>query len=233
MRSPSGSGFSPTSSSPPPRSTAELAKQAATVDQLTGGRLTLGLGVGWRPTDFELTDRDFHERGRRFDEQLQDLQRAWAGEALAEGTRPVSPPTVQQPGIPLIIGGVAEASFRRVAQFGSGWTAGGLPPDAVAGMIEKAQSAWEEAGREGRPRIVALAYFSLGDTLETSRRYVLDYYGLMGDEVAEMIAGSVLRSPEAIKGAVEAFANAGVDELILDPTVPDPDQVDLLTNVVF
>jgi alkanesulfonate monooxygenase SsuD/methylene tetrahydromethanopterin reductase-like flavin-dependent oxidoreductase (luciferase family) len=217
----------------PARSTAELAKQAATVDQLTGGRLALGLGVGWRASDYQLTGRNFHDRGRRFDEQLRDLQRAWSGEALIDGTRPVAPPLVQQSGIPLILGGNTEASFRRVAQFGSGWTAGGLPPDAVAGIVQQVRSAWNQAGRDGEPRIVALAYFGLGDTLEESRRYLLDYYAPIGNEVAEMIAGSALRSPEAITGAVDAFAQAGVDELILDPTVSHPGQVDLLAEVVF
>ena len=76
----------------PARSAAELAKQAATVDQLTGGRLTLGLGIGWRATDYQLTGKDFHDRGERFDEQLRALQRAWAGEPLADDTRPVGPP---------------------------------------------------------------------------------------------------------------------------------------------
>lgn len=217
----------------PARSTAELAKQAASVDQLTGGRLTLGLGIGWRETDYQLTGRDFHTRAQAFDQQLRDLARAWAGEPLADGTRPVGPPPVQQPGIPLMIGGTAEASFRRAAEFGTGWTSGGLPPDAVAGMIQQAQSAWSEAGREGKPRIVALAYFSLGATEAPSREYLLDYYRPAGDEMAEMVAGSALRSEEAITGAVSAFADVGVDELILDPTVPDPDQVDQLAAVVF
>jgi len=134
----------------PARSTAELAKQAATVDQLTGGRLTLGLGVGWRATDYQLTGRDFDDRGRRFDQQLRDLRRAWAGEPLADGTRAVGPPPVQQPGAPLVIGGMADASIRRVAEFGSGWTGGGLPPDAVGAMAARVQTAWSEAGREGR-----------------------------------------------------------------------------------
>jgi alkanesulfonate monooxygenase SsuD/methylene tetrahydromethanopterin reductase-like flavin-dependent oxidoreductase (luciferase family) len=217
----------------PARSTAELAKQAITVDQLTGGRLTLGLGIGWRATDYQLTGRDFGTRGERFDEQLRELQKAWAGEPLAEGTREVGPRPVQQPGVPLVIGGNADASFRRVAEFAEGWTAGGLPPDMVAGMVEKARAAWSERGREGRPRIVALAYFSLGDTEEASRGYLLDYYQLMGSETAEMIAGSALRSAEAITGAVGAFADVGVDELILDPTVPDPEQVDMLAEIVL
>jgi alkanesulfonate monooxygenase SsuD/methylene tetrahydromethanopterin reductase-like flavin-dependent oxidoreductase (luciferase family) len=135
--------------------------------------------------------------------------------------------------VPLLIGGTADASIRRVVQFAEGWTAGGLPPDAVAAMAERIQSAWTEGGRAGRAKIVALAYFSLGDTEEASRRYVLDYYGIMGNEVAEMIAGSVLRSAEAITGAIDAYAAAGVDEFILDPTVADPAQVDALAEVAF
>lgn len=135
--------------------------------------------------------------------------------------------------MPLILGGTADASVRRVVEFADGWTAGGLPPDAVAGMSERIQSVWSGAGREGRARIVALAYFSLGDTLEESRSYLLDYYAPAGNEMAEMVAGSALRSEESIKGAVEAYAGAGVDELILDPTVADPEQVRMLADVVL
>ena len=140
---------------------------------------------------------------------------------------------MQQPGVPLLIGGMVDATIRRVVDFGVGWTAGGAPPEYVAPMVEKVKTAWKEAGRDGTPRIVALAYFSLGDTEEDSRRYLLDYYQPMGSDTAEMIAGSALRSPEAIRGAVDAFAQVGVDEFILDPTVSDPGQVDLLTEVVF
>lgn len=217
----------------PARSAAELAKQAATVDQLTNGRLTLGLAIGWRSTDYELTDRDFKSRGKRFDEQLRDLRKAWAGEALIEGTKPVGPPTVQKPSIPLLLGGMSEESIRRAAEFGVGWTAGGLPPDAVAGLVEKVRAAWSEAGREGQPKITALAYYALGDVEDASRAYLLDYYGPMGESAAEMIAGSALRSADAIKGAIDAYANVGVDEFVLDPTVSDPDQVDRLAEVAF
>ncbi|MBW3576920.1 MAG: LLM class flavin-dependent oxidoreductase [Actinobacteria bacterium] len=217
----------------PARSTAELAKQAASVDQLTGGRLTLGVAIGWRATDYELTGRDFDNRGPRFDQQLRELQTAWAGEPLAEGTRPVGPAPVQQPGVPLLIGGTADATIQRVVEFGIGWTAGGMPPDAVGATAEKVRSAWNEAGRDGQARIVALAYFSLGDTVEESRRNLLDYYEPMGSDTAEMIADSALRSAEAITGAIDAYARAGVNELILDPTVSQPEQVDLLAETVL
>lgn len=217
----------------PARSTAELAKQAATVDQLTGGRLTLGLGVGWRQSDYTLTGRDFSKRGATFEQQLKDLQRALSGEAIEPDTRPVSPPSVQSP-IPVLVGGTTDAAVRRAVTLNAqGWTAGGLPPDAVAGFAGKVRDAWQEAGREGSPRIVALVYYGLGDTEEASRAYLQDYYAPMGSDVADMIAGSALRSADAVKGAMQAYEEAGVDELILDPTVSRPEQVDLLADIAL
>jgi alkanesulfonate monooxygenase SsuD/methylene tetrahydromethanopterin reductase-like flavin-dependent oxidoreductase (luciferase family) len=126
-----------------------------------------------------------------------------------------------------------DASIRRVVEFGIGWTAGGLPPAAVGAMADRVHTAWTETGREGRARIVALTYFSLGDAAEASKRYLLDYYAPMGDATADIIAGNALRSSDAITGAIEAYDAVGVDELILDPTVADPEQVDLLADVVF
>ena len=216
----------------PARSAAELAKQAATVDQLTGGRLTLGLGVGWREADLLLTGRDFHHRGELFDALLGDLNKAWAGEILQPGTRQVGPPPVQQP-IPLLIGGTSESTVRRVVQHASGWTAGGMPPDAVAGFAEKVRAAWKDAGRDGAPRICALVYFGLGDTEEQSRQSLLHYYEPAGPDMANTVADHALRSADAIRGAVQAFEAAGVDELFFDPSVPDASQVDLLAEIVL
>jgi alkanesulfonate monooxygenase SsuD/methylene tetrahydromethanopterin reductase-like flavin-dependent oxidoreductase (luciferase family) len=216
----------------PTRSTAELAKQAASVQELTGGRLTLGLAPGGREDDFRLTGREFAGRGRVFDQQLADLRRAFAGEPLLEGSRPVVPDAATG-GVPILIGGTSDASIRRTVEFGVGWTAGGAPPQAVAPFVERVRDAWRAAGREGTPRIVALNYFSLGDTEEQSRGYLRDYYGIFGPETAEMIASSAHRSPEAVREAIEAFAAVGVDELILDPTVPDLAQVDLLAEAAL
>ncbi len=100
-------------------------------------------------------------------------------------------------------------------------------------MRPRVRTAWRDAGREGSPRIVALNYFGLGDTEEQSRHYLLDYYGFLGPEMAGMIAGSAHRSPEAVRDVISAFEAAGVDELILDPTVGDPAQVDLLAEAAL
>ena len=216
----------------PARSTAELAKQAATVQQLTDGRLTLGLGVGGRADDFALTGRAFHDRGRLFDHQLTELRRAFAGEPLVDGSEPVVPEAATG-GVPILIGGTSDAAVRRTVEFGVGWTAGGVPPQMVAPFVERIRAAWRDAGREGSARIVALNYFSLGDTAERSRAYLRDYYAFTGPEIAEMIAGGAHRSPEAIREAVAGFAEVGADELVLDPTISDPAQVDLLAEAVF
>jgi len=216
----------------PTRSTAELAKQAATVQQLTGGRLTLGLGVGGREDDYRLTGRDFAARGRLFDQQLSDLQRAFAGKPLLDGAAPVVPDAATG-GVPILVGGAADAAVRRTVDFGVGWTAGGLPPQMIAPFVERVRAAWRNAGRQGAPRIVALNYFGLGDTEAQSRGYLLDYYRFLGPEMAEMIAGGAHRSPDAIRGVIAAFEGAGVDELILDPTVGDPAQVDLLARIAL
>jgi alkanesulfonate monooxygenase SsuD/methylene tetrahydromethanopterin reductase-like flavin-dependent oxidoreductase (luciferase family) len=217
----------------PTRSAAELAKQAATVDQISGGRLTLGLAVGWREADYRLTGRDFPSRGRAFEQQLRDVRTAWRGEPMLEGTREVAPPLMQQDGVPILLGGLSEATFRRAADFADGWTAGGSPPEVTAQAVQRMRAAWEAAGRDGAPRIAQLVYFSLGGTEQASRSYLLDYYEPFGDDVAEMIAGSARRSPDAIHVAVQAYRDVGVDELYFDPTVADPSQVDLLAEVVL
>lgn len=215
----------------PARSAAELAKQAASVDQLSDGRLTLGLGVGWRATDYQLTGRDFANRGEAFDAQLREIHAAWRGEPLAEGTRPVSPKPTRAEGVPVLIGGTTEAAIRRAVEFGVGWTAGGMPPDAAKAFADRVRAAWQEAGRSDSPRFVALLYFGFGSE-ERSRAYIHDYYGPAGAETATMIADSVLRDPQTIAQTVRAFDDAGFDELVLDPTLPEPEQVDRLADAV-
>ncbi len=135
--------------------------------------------------------------------------------------------------VPILIGGSTEAAIRRTVEFGAGWTGGGAPPQMIAPFVERVRAAWRDAGREGSPRIAALNYFGLGDTEEQSRGYLLDYYGWLGPEMAEMIAGGAHRSPEAVKDVIAGFEAAGVDELILDPTVGNPAQVDLLAEAAL
>ena len=86
-------------------------------------------------------------------------------------------------------------------------------------------------GREGEPRFAALAYFGLGDE-DTSRASLRSYYGFLGDWVDTIVEGAH-RTPQAIQDVLKRFADIGVHEVILDPTVPSLEQVDRLADVVF
>jgi alkanesulfonate monooxygenase SsuD/methylene tetrahydromethanopterin reductase-like flavin-dependent oxidoreductase (luciferase family) len=215
----------------PAYSPVHLAKVTAGLDQVAGGRLTLGLGVGSRRDDFEVAGRSFTDRGRRFDADLELLHRAWAGEPVPGSPFPVGPPTTQGR-IPLLIGGRPELAAARAARWGAGFTIGGAPPEMAAGAIEKFRAAWSEAGGDGRPRVVALTYFSVGEEhTEESLHNLRSYYRFLGDW-AEGVASGAPRSPAAIREQAAAFERLGVDELVFDPTVADLDQVDRLADAV-
>jgi alkanesulfonate monooxygenase SsuD/methylene tetrahydromethanopterin reductase-like flavin-dependent oxidoreductase (luciferase family) len=208
-----------------------LAKVTASLDQLSGGRVTLGLGVGGRPDDFQLTGRSFDDRGRRFDADLELLHAAWGGQPVAGSPFPVGPPATRGR-IPLLIGGQPELAAPRAARWDAGFSIGGAPPAMAGGAIQEFRKAWEEAGGTGRPRIVALSYFSLGEEHTAESLHNLrTYYGFLGDW-AEQVAGDAPRTPEAVRQQAAAFEEVGVDELVFDPTVADLDQVDLLADTI-
>lgn len=206
-----------------------LAKQLATIDRLSEGRLVVGIAVGGRADDFEATGSHFEGRGATMDELLAEMRTVWAGKARsADGV--VGPPPMQDGGPPLLIGGTGAAAMRRTAEYGAGWIAGGGGAAMFAGPAQKAREAWHDAGRDGSPRTAALAYYCLGPDAEAaSRQYLLDYYGFLG-ETAEYIAAGALTSPERVRSEIEAYADAGCDELILFPCSPDPEQVDRLAD---
>src|SRR5271157_5721713 len=102
-----------------------FAKQAATIDSLSNGRLTLGLGVGGRADDYEASGVDFARRGRIAEQQLGEMTAVWRGE------RGVGPAPARAGGRPgLLIGGGADVVFERAARYGDGWTMGGGTPES-------------------------------------------------------------------------------------------------------
>ena len=204
-----------------------LAKELATIDQISAGRLTVGLAVGNREDDFTATATDYKGRGAAQDALLTELKAVWAGESRGVAGA-VGPAPVQPGGPPLLIGGTGPAAMRRTVEFGAGWIGGGGEWSASRASSKRSARVWAEAGREGRPRFNALAYFSLGpDAVVASRRYLLDYYGFLGETTGYVAAGA-LTTEDAVRTEVGRFAAAGCDELILFPCSPDLAQVDLL-----
>ncbi len=217
----------------PLRDTAILAKEAASLDALSGGRLTLGLGIGWRADDFEACGVEMRTRGKRFDEQLALMHRIWAGEPISPSVGAIGPTPAQPGGPAILIGGNTPAAIQRVARWGKGYIAGGAPPEMAQQAYALAEQAWTAAGRPGKPYFAGAMYFSLGPdaAAERGRAYLRDYYGFLGP-MADAIVGSLATTPEAITGAIQAFAATGMDELLLWPTVADLDQLDRLTKLV-
>jgi alkanesulfonate monooxygenase SsuD/methylene tetrahydromethanopterin reductase-like flavin-dependent oxidoreductase (luciferase family) len=208
-----------------------LAKATASLDAMSGGRLTLGLGVGGRPDDFAAMDRSFERRGRLMDETLDLLHRAWAGETVTGDDFPVGPEPAAGNRVSVLIGGTSDKAVERTVRYAEGWTSGGGGPAMAAPMIEKVREAWQKAGREGEPRIAALVYFGLGDD-DASRASLRRYYGFLGDWV-DAIVESAVRTPQAAKDIARDFAGVGVTELVFDPTIGTLDQVDRLADAVL
>lgn len=213
---------------------AVLAKIATTVASLSGERLTLGLGVGARESDYLPCERDFAGRGRAFDRQLEFLDRAWRGEPVAEGDvdseyRPVGPPAR----IPILIGGHSARAVRRTVRWGAGWTGAGGGPRRAEPMVRTILDAWREAGRDGDPRLLGLAYFSTDDRFTAeSDAYLRSYYAYAGEH-AKTIADGAVRTPQRIRGIVDDFAGIGMTELTFTPTLAHLDEVDRLADLVL
>ena len=208
-----------------------FAKQAATLQKLSGGRLVLGVAPGGRPDDYEAGGAPFENRGRRFEEMLDDIKRVWAGEE--RGTAGGIGPDVSDDPPTLIIGGQVDAAFRRAARYGEGWIAGGGQPEYFPPALEKLETAWREAGRDGEPRKLSLAYFSLDDDPEAqARKTIGDYYAFAAD-YAEMVVAGVAKGEDAVKERVRGFDDVGCDELIMFPASSNPEQVDRLAAAVL
>ena len=216
----------------PLRNPGIFAKQAASLDAISGGRLTLGLAVGGREDDFLAAAASFQDRGKRFDEQLALMKRVWVGDPVSEDIGSIGPPPVSSGGPELLIGGSSPRALDRVGKWGDGFIAGGGGPDRSKEAYETAGQSWEKYGRKGRPRFVVGAYYALGaDAADKAASYIRDYYSFLGP-MADQIAQGVPSTEDAVKGTIRAFESVGVDELVLWPCIPEIDQLSRLADLV-
>ncbi len=213
----------------PLRETALLAKQAATLDRMSGGRFTLGIGVGNRPDDHLAAGTDFRTRGHRLEEQLAALRRVWSGGPYGEGAGPIGPAPLFEGGPEVLIGAFKPAALDRVARWGDGFLCA-APPGMADDLFRYVERSWAGAGRSGRPRLVAQVNVALGpdSTVEDARRAIGGYYG----DGASWALDGLLTTPRQVRDALTAFAGLGADELMLYCWSADVEQVDRLADAV-
>lgn len=210
----------------------QVAKDLASVDRLSDGRLTVGVGVGGREHDYRAVGSPFTRRWQRMDDAVAAMRSVWAGDPPFPGADPVGPPPLQAGGPPLVAGVMGPKAMARAARWAvgvdDGSTVTGVSRDAVAALVERVRAAWRNAGRTEAPHVSASLWYALGDgAADRLRRYTYEYMRIFGDVIAAAMADAcTASSPASLREAVTAAADAGCDELFLVPTTADATELD-------
>lgn len=210
----------------PAHPVAEVAKQVATLDVLSGGRVTLGVGVGGRGHDYRSLEAPYGRRHARLDEQVAELRRLWAGAPPFEGADPVGPAPCQPGGPPILAGAMGPKALARAARWADGVV--GFSVACVGEEVLRANGAarraWHDAGRDRPPRLVSGGFYVLGveEPATTLRRFTHDYLAIFGEDFAAPIADAMRTStPDAVHQILDEAEEAGCDEFILVPGSTD------------
>ena len=223
------------------RQPALLAKTVATLDFLSNGRITLGIGFGSRENDFSAVEVPYEARGSRAVECIQLMKRLWTEKNVTHKGRffnvqnlTVGPRPIQNP-IPIFTGGSAEAALKRAGTWANGFICGSSAIPDFSITWEKVAQYARAAGRDpGKIEKAGLTFIAINDdkakAAEAVGTYITRYYGrLRGDVENTFPVGSAAACAERI----EAFFARGLDTLIIGMADPDPKQVDLFADTVL
>jgi alkanesulfonate monooxygenase SsuD/methylene tetrahydromethanopterin reductase-like flavin-dependent oxidoreductase (luciferase family) len=215
-----------------------LAKQLATLDVLSSGRLSVGVGVGGRAEDYQAVGATYDRRLlSRLEESVAIMRRVWAGEIMGPGIlAPVGPTPTAAGGPEIMLGALFPQSIRRGARWADGISAFsfGPTPEDVVSKFDLARAAWAAERRDRPPRLVTGFWFALGsDGREQMGAYLDRYMTFLGPGAARAILEqTTATSREGVRRALEICRDAGADEVILSPTTTDADEVLRLADLI-
>ena len=216
-----------------------LAKSLATADRLSGGRLTVGLGVGGREEDYRAVSADpASQTMAGMASRVAVMKRVWAGEKVTEAVRPVGPAPLQTGGPPLLVGTMGPRTVRSAAGWADGLAGVTLDLDVagVSALFDLARSAWAEAGR-GTPRLTTSFWFALddgdGSAREQVHRHLRHYMNWLPASLVDAMAPTTgFAGTEAeLRDVLQRFEDAGADEVHLIPTSSGVAQVERVAAV--
>jgi alkanesulfonate monooxygenase SsuD/methylene tetrahydromethanopterin reductase-like flavin-dependent oxidoreductase (luciferase family) len=204
-----------------------IAKQIATLDVLSGGRVTLGVGIGGREHDYRAMGSTMGRRHQRLDDGVAELRSLWAGGAAFDGADPTGPSCVQPGGPPILAGAMGPKALARAAQWADGVSGFSIDANAtgMATAAVAATQAWDDAGRTDAPKVVTGCFYALGvdEPQETLRGFTYDYLRIFGQEFARAMADDApVWNADRLLLALDDAEAAGVDEFILVPGTVDP-----------
>jgi alkanesulfonate monooxygenase SsuD/methylene tetrahydromethanopterin reductase-like flavin-dependent oxidoreductase (luciferase family) len=220
----------------PAHSMAMVAQQVNTLDQLSGGRLTVAVGVGAREDDYRALGSSFAGRHARLDDQVHELRRLLAGEPPFPGAEPVGPPATRPGGPELLSGAMGPKAMRRAAAWADGISAFSLSGDRteIARTNELADRCWSGVGRPA-PRKVSGTFFALGvdDPWTTLRDFAARYLGFLGTDLSHALAdGLHAASADDVRRILDGAEEAGCDEFVMVPATTDLHALDELTELL-
>jgi alkanesulfonate monooxygenase SsuD/methylene tetrahydromethanopterin reductase-like flavin-dependent oxidoreductase (luciferase family) len=214
------------------------AKELATIDVISGGRLCLGVGAGAREEDYQAVGATFSKRRlSQLEAQVATMKRVWAGEIVVEGPlRPVEPAPLQKGGPEILVASLSEPAIKHVSRWADGLAGFSFGPTIkeIENCFALARRSWKESGRDNPPRLVTSFWFALGgDARAQLDRYLERYLNFFDAKLAKRLAKSVsCDSAQALKDMVHRIEDTGADELSLVPTTADPTELDRVADAL-
>jgi alkanesulfonate monooxygenase SsuD/methylene tetrahydromethanopterin reductase-like flavin-dependent oxidoreductase (luciferase family) len=216
-----------------------LAKALATADRLSGGRLTVGVGVGGREEDYRAAGADpATQTMQQMADRVAVMRRVWAGEDVTGATLPVGPPPLQAGGPPVHVGTMGPRTVRHAAAWAQG-LAGvtlDLDPAGVAALFDTARAAWAEAGKPA-PHLATSFWFALDDGEGSARtqvhRHLRHYMNWIPVDLVDAMAPTTgyAGTLAGLREVLLRMADAGADEVQLIPTGSDVAQVEAVAEL--
>ncbi|SNS52728.1 Flavin-dependent oxidoreductase, luciferase family (includes alkanesulfonate monooxygenase SsuD and methylene tetrahydromethanopterin reductase) [Sphingomonas laterariae] len=220
----------------PMRSAVMTAKEVATLDAISGGRVGITVGVGGREKDYQAVGAPFTHRHQRLDEQVAEMKRVWRGETLFEGMDEIGPASPQGADIPIYAGAMGPKAIARASAWADGIYGASMLGDREGhqAIYDMARTAWAERGRTDKPYLIASFWCSLSpDAEQDLKAYIYDYMKYIGEDVGRgMAAMATCHTPDGIRQAIENVRAAGADELLICPATAHYDEIDRLADLI-